>query len=366
MKAAILPPGAAPAPALQRKIDAKTKPLGALGMLESLAMQIGLIQQTLTPVLREPTVLVFAGDHGVAATGKVNPYPQAVTAQMVMNFLQGGAAINVFCRQYGIRLRVVDAGVCADFGPHEGLVDAKIRKGTRNYLDEPAMTGPELEAALAKGAFVVDESGSGNVMGFGEMGIGNSTAAALIMSALTGIPIEECIGRGTGVNDAQLQVKLQAAREALARAAGPGARADLAGPQDPDLGPLDALREFGGYEIAMMTGAMLRAAERQMVILVDGFIATSALLVAWAIAPAILHYSVFAHQSGERGHAKLLAFLGVTPLLNLGLRLGEGTGAALALPILQSAVAFLNEMASFESAGVSEATPAGNAESWTE
>lgn len=342
MNKEIAPPGSGLAPALQQKIDAKTKPLGALGTLESLALQIGLIQQTLTPVLRDPNVLVFAGDHGIAATGKVNPYPQAVTAQMVLNFLQGGAAINVFCRQHEIRLRVVDAGVCADFGPHAGLVVAKIRKGTRNYLEEPAMTGPELEAALAKGASLVEESGSCNVIGFGEMGIGNSTAAALIMSCLTGIPIEECVGRGTGATDEQLKTKLEVARDALKRA--------------PVRDALGALREFGGYEIAMMTGAMLSAAERRMVILVDGFIATSALLVAWSMAPAILHYCVFAHQSGEKGHATLLAYLGVTPLLNLGLRLGEGTGAALALPILQSAVAFLNEMASFQSAGVSEAT----------
>lgn len=326
---------------LQAKIDGKTKPLGALGRLERLALQIGQIQETLSPELKQPVMLVFAADHGVATAG-VSPFPQEVTRQMVWNFLGGGAAINVFARQNGMAVRVVDAGVNHDFGGIDGLVDAKIGFGTRNFLEEPAMTLHQCEAAIRKGAVLAAqeiEQGS-NVLGFGEMGIGNTSSAAIITSKLCGVPLEQCVGRGTGLDDTGLQKKQTLLAGAVAR-------------HDVGNNPLDVLTTFGGFEIAMMAGAMLGAAQRGALLLIDGYIATSALLVAASLQPAIKDYCVFAHESGEPGHARQLAWLGVEPLLSLDMRLGEGTGAALAYPLVQAAVSFMNEMASFESAGVS-------------
>ena len=328
--------------ALQQKIDAKTKPLGALGRLEALALQIGLIQQTLSPELRAPHILVCAGDHGAAKAG-ISAFPQEVTWQMVENFLAGGAAINVLARQAGIELSVVDAGVNHDFGRRDRLMDAKVAYGTANYLEGPAMSAAQRDEAMARGARIVagiHDAGS-NVIGFGEMGIGNTAAASLITSRLAGLPLADCIGRGTGLDDAGLARKQALLAQAAARYAGEGS-------------PLSVLAQFGGFEIAMMAGAMLAAAERRMLLLIDGFIVTSALLVAAKLEPNILPYCVFSHRSQERGHRLQLEHLGATPLLDMDLRLGEGTGAALAYPIVKSAVAFLNEMASFESAGVSE------------
>ncbi len=333
--------------ALVDKINHKTKPLGALGQLEAVALQLGLIQQTLTPQLSNPTLMVFAGDHGVVNSG-VSPYPQAVTAQMVLNFLQGGAAINVFARQHNMRLRVIDAGVNHDFDAHTDLIHAKVAAGTANFLQEAAMTSAQCQQALATGVSLArQEVAAGcNVFGFGEMGIGNTSSASCLMSVLCGIPIEECVGRGTGLDDAGLAQKLSILKQAIDFH---GLRGDNA---------LDVLATFGGYEIAMMAGAMLGAAEQQAVLLIDGFIATAALLVAAQLQPNILQYCVFTHCSGEAGHRCLLAHLGATPLLDIGLRLGEGTGAALAYPLVQAAVNFMNEMASFESAGVSTAEDA--------
>jgi nicotinate-nucleotide--dimethylbenzimidazole phosphoribosyltransferase len=333
---------------LKNKIDQKTKPLGALGQLEDIALQIGLVQQTLSPVIRQPHIVVFAGDHGIAATGLVNPYPQAVTAQMVLNYLNGGAAINVFCRLNRLTLKVVDAGVNHDFDDinhHPHFISAKIGKSTRNYLEAPAMTQEEALAAIEKGkSIVLDIAAIGcNCIGFGEMGIGNTSAASLLMSAVTGVPVADCTGRGTGVNDEQLQRKILTLQQAYALHA-------------PHLKtPLDMLAAFGGYEIAMMTGAFIQAAGSQMLIVVDGFITTVALLLAEQLQPGVVHNCIFAHASSEKGHAQLLQVLKARPLLSLGLRLGEGTGAALAMPLIQAAVAFLNEMASFESANVSTA-----------
>jgi len=341
MPYAISPPDPRLAPALRARIDAKTKPLGALGRLEALALQIGLIQQTLSPELRAPHLLVCAGDHGAARAG-ISAYPQEVTWQMVENFLAGGAAINVFARQMGIGLTVVDAGVAHDFGPRPGLVDAKVAPGTANYLEEPAMSAVQCNAALSWGRFLAHTLAEQDckVLGFGEMGIANTASAALLTHCLTGVPLEQLVGRGTGLDDAGLARKRVLLGEAVAR-----------GGRQPE--PLAALIEYGGFEIAMLAGAMLGAAERRMVLLIDGFIVTAALLVAHALAPAILPYCVFAHRSQEPGHALQLAHLGAEPLLQLDLRLGEGTGAALAWPLVQAAVNFLNEMASFESAGVS-------------
>jgi len=324
---------------LARAIDNKTKPLGSLGTLEALARQIGMIQGTTTPALASPALLVFAADHGIVAEG-VSAYPQDVTWQMVENFLAGGAAINVFAAQNGCALQVVDAGVAHAFGPRPGLVDRKVASGTRNFAYEPAMASAQCTQALEHGMALADAL-PGNVIGFGEMGIGNTTAAAALMHKLTGIPVAACVGAGTGLSEAGIVHKQQVIEAAVARHAGITA-------------PLDVLATFGGFEIAMMAGAMLRAAERRMVLLIDGFIVTSALLVAARLQPAILEYCVFAHCSGENGHRRMLEALDATPLLSLGLRLGEGTGSALALPLLHAAVNFLNRMATFESAQVSE------------
>lgn len=326
---------------LQHKIDFKTKPLGALGMLEKIALQIGELQNTLCPVLQNPTIVVFAGDHGVANDG-LSAYPQEVTYQMVLNFLSGGAAINVFAKQHNIALKIVDAGVNHDFEPHHSLIDAKIAKGTKSFLTEKAMTNPQLEDCLLKGKEIVNSvAHSGcNVIGFGEMGIANTSAAAMLMSYCCNITIENCVGRGTGINDTTLKNKIALLRKT----------ADFHGNI---TDPMEILATFGGFEIAQMVGAMLAAFEKNMLILVDGFIASSAFLVAFMMKKEIIKNAIFSHQSEEQGHQKMLEFMKAEPLLKLNMRLGEGTGCAVAYPIIQSAVNFLNEMASFESAGVS-------------
>jgi nicotinate-nucleotide--dimethylbenzimidazole phosphoribosyltransferase len=339
----ITPPDAALSAAIQHKIDTKTKPMGALGQLETLARQVALVQQTLTPELRRPHLLVFAADHGIAQAG-VSQYPSEVTHQMVRNFAGGGAAINVFCRQNGLGLTIVDAGVRGSFADLPAVRDEKIAEGTSNYAHEPAMTAAQCVDALQRGARLVDElqAAGCNVLGVGEMGIGNTSSAAVLMHRLTGRPLAECVGRGTGLDAAGLARKLDTLTRAVAAHPGVG------------TAPLDVLATFGGFEIAQMCGALLRAAEHGMLLLIDGFIATAALLVATRLAPAVLPYCVFCHESDEQGHRLLLAELGGQPLLRLGLRLGEGTGAALAYPLVQAAVGFLTEMASFESAGVSD------------
>jgi nicotinate-nucleotide--dimethylbenzimidazole phosphoribosyltransferase len=342
-------PDAGMTAALQHKIDFKTKPQGALGQLERLALQIGLIQQTLSPTLDAPHIAVFAGDHGAAKAG-VSAFPQDVTWQMVENFLAGGAAINVFARANGLGLKIVDAGVAHDFGTREALVDAKVAPGTRNYIEEAAMTPAERDTAIARGAALARELAANGckVLGFGEMGIGNTAAASLITHYLTSTPLDECIGRGTGLDDPGLARKRALLKQAAKRA---GLPADAKGSSEHAQA---VLAEFGGFEIAMMTGAMLGAAEAGMVLLIDGFIVGAAFLAAARIEPNILPYAVFCHRSAEPGHQAQLKALDAEPLIDLGLRLGEGTGAALAWPLVKAAAAFLNEMASFESAGVSE------------
>jgi nicotinate-nucleotide--dimethylbenzimidazole phosphoribosyltransferase len=338
---------------LQRKIDQKTKPLGALGRLESLALQLGLIQRSLAPRIANPHVLVCAGDHGAAKAG-VSAFPQEVTWQMVENFLAGGAAINVLAEQAGMRLVVADAGVAHEFGPRDNLVDVKVgASGTANYLDGAAMSDAECATAMANGAKLAREfAGAGcNVLAFGEMGIGNTASASLITHCITRLPLADCVGRGTGLDDAGLERKRVLLAQALS--AWPERPAPHAASGE------DALRvlaRFGGFEIAMLAGAMQAAAEARMTLLIDGFIVTSALLVAARVSPAILDYCVYAHCSNEAGHRRQLDWLKGRPLLDMGLRLGEGTGAALALPLLNAACAFMNEMASFESAGDSEKT----------
>lgn len=326
---------------LEHAINHKTKPLGSLGMLEALARQIGLIQQTAEPQLRLPAVLVFAADHGVTDEG-ISAYPQSVTWQMVENFLANGAAINVFARQNDCGLYIVDAGVKHDFGARENLLDFKQGPGTRNFAQEPAMTAQQCANAMEVGMKLADTL-TGDVLGFGEMGIGNTTSSAALMHKLTRIPVAHCVGAGTGLSIEGVLHKQHVIERAVAL------HADVSE-------PLDVLATFGGFEIAMMTGAMLQAAAMRKVLLIDGFIVTSALLVAARLQPAILDYCVFSHCSDESGHRLLLQHLQAHPLLQLDLRLGEGTGAVLALPLLQAAVNFLREMATFDSAQVSEKT----------
>jgi nicotinate-nucleotide--dimethylbenzimidazole phosphoribosyltransferase len=326
---------------LQNKIDIKTKPPGSLGKLESLARQIGTIQQSLSPVLTQPTVVVFAGDHGLVQEG-ITPYPQEVTYQMVMNFLDDGAAINVFARQNGLKVKVVDAGVNHDFADTKNLVSYKVNKGTRNCLKEAAMSADELTECMEKGAIIVNDLNKAgcNCIAFGEMGIGNTSSASLLMHYFTGIDLAICTGKGTGLDDAGLNRKISILQSVAAH-----------------HGSLEhwekIMQAFSGFEIAMMTGAMLQAAENKMVILLDGFIASTAYLAAFKLHPEIENYIIACHQSDEKGHRLLLEYLNLSPLLNLGMRLGEGTGAAVAFPLVNAAVNFLNEMASFESAGVS-------------
>jgi nicotinate-nucleotide--dimethylbenzimidazole phosphoribosyltransferase len=359
------------APALQAKIDGKTKPLGALGRLESLAVQLGLIQHSLAPQVRQPHILVCAGDHGAAKAG-ISAYPQEVTWQMVENFLAGGAAINVLARQANAQLVVADAGVAHDFGARDGLLDKKVGAGgTANYLAGPAMSAAQCQQALAHGAAIAQQlAATGcNTLGFGEMGIGNTASASLLTHCLTNLPLADVVGRGTGLDDAGLERKRTLLAQALkawperphfshrpftegeAGSGGTQAARDEAAAGE---NAIDILARCGGFEIAMLTGAMLAAAQAGMTLVIDGFIVTSALLVAYRIAPEILGYCVFSHRSNEAGHRLQLDWLQVQPLLDLDLRLGEGSGAALALPLLRTACALMNEMASFASAGVSE------------
>ncbi len=323
------------------KINYKTKPIGALGVLEDIALKVALIQQTEHPQILSPSIVVFAADHGLASEG-VSAYPPEVTYQMVMNFLAGGAAINVFARQHDIDIKIVDAGVNFDFPAHPMLRIAKAAYGTNNILHEAAMSPEQLSYCLDQGMQVVRDiraSGS-NCIGFGEMGIGNTSSASLIMSALLGLSIEECTGRGTGLSPEQLEHKIATLAQAQGRHAGV-------------CQPLDILSHFGGFEIAQMTGAMIQAYRENMLIMVDGFIATAALALADTQVPGIVDNCVFCHTSEEQAHSLFLRHLGARAILNLDLRLGEGTGCALAFPLIKSAMAFLNEMASFEEAGVS-------------
>lgn len=328
---------------LQNTIDSKTKPTGSLGMLEKIAFKIGQIQQTINPILSKPTILVFAGDHGIVKKEPVSLYPQEVTAQMVLNFLNGGAAINVFCKQHHINLKIIDAGVNYKFNQHLGLIDAKINIGTASFSETVAMSVEDCIMAIEKGKELVSKqfSEGTNIIGFGEMGIGNTSSAAMLMSAFTDIDIENCVGKGTGLNKNGVDIKTTILKKAQ----------NLHGKLTT---PLNILAAFGGYEIAMMVGAFLQAKKLNMTIIVDGFIVTSALLAANAIEKSVIDNCIFSHCSNEQGHQKILTFLKTEAILNLGLRLGEGTGVAIAYPLIESSVNFLNEMTSFESANVSK------------
>lgn len=333
---------------LQHKIDNKTKPLGSLGQLESLALQIGQILGTDLPQLDQPQLLVFAGDHGLTARG-VSAFPSDVTWQMVENFLAGGACVSVLAKANNIALNVVDCGVNHAFldaaktplnTPRAGLLNVKIANGTADSSIAPAMTTAQCQQAIENGMAIVKNL-SGNAILLGEMGIGNTSAASLILSRLAEIDIADCTGAGTGLDGAGIDRKTMVLREVL------NFHKDV-------VAPLDVMAAFGGFEMATMLGAVLQAAQERRVIVVDGFITTSVILVAYAMQPALLQRCVFAHRSGERGHGLMLDKLNAKPLLDMGLRLGEGSGAALAWPLLVAACAVLWEMASFESARVSE------------
>lgn len=322
---------------LQHLLDNKTKPVGALGQIEALALKLGLILGSAGPELRDPQILIYAADHGLAVHG-VSAYPSDVTWQMVNNFLAGGAAINVLARQHCLALQIVDCGVRHGFEAHLGLIDKKIAYGSADSLSQAAMTAAQCEQALHNGAQLLEDL-PGNALILGEMGIGNTSAASLLMARLCDLPIGDCTGAGTGLKPSAISRKTQILAQVLEK------HADA-------QTPLAALAAFGGLEIATMVGSILQAARENRVIVVDGFITSSAVLVAAKLQPAVLERCIFAHCSGERGHALLLEHLQAAPLLQLGLRLGEGSGAALAWPLLQSACAILNEMASFDSAGV--------------
>lgn len=330
-----------------RHLDQLTKPLGSLGQIELLAAQLIAIRGERVQLPLRKAIYVFAADHGVARVG-VSAYPPEVTAQMVQNFLAGGAAINVLARQHGAELTVVDAGVDADFEESPGLRVMKVRRGSRNFLDEPAMTEDEMTAALEAGFALADEARahSADLVVAGEMGIGNTTAASAITAMLTGRDAAEVTGKGTGLDDAGRNRKLNVIRQALRKHF----------PDKTNASALDLLRCVGGLEIAAMTGFVVGAARHRMIVVCDGFISTAAAALAVAIAPNVRQYLVAGHCSEEPGHRFLLRHLELAPLLRLNMRLGEGTGAVLAFPIIESALRLYFEMATFESAGVSEAS----------
>ncbi|NQZ09876.1 MAG: nicotinate-nucleotide--dimethylbenzimidazole phosphoribosyltransferase [Algicola sp.] len=333
---------------IQQQINNKTKPPGALGQLESLALQLAMTQglgldsksaQNRIEI-NKPTVLVFAADHGVSEEG-ISIAPSEVTAQMVSNFLAGGAAINCFCRTNDVALEVIDAGIKHTLTPHpDRLTCQAVAKGTKNLSTGPSMTLEQAHSCLEFGAAIANKhiNNGCNVLALGEMGIGNTTSAAAILAALSDAPVQRCVGRGTGITDEQLTRKTQLIEQALARF--------------DQRDALSVLSEVGGFEIGQICGAILAAAERKITILIDGFIVSTGALLASKIKPEVLEYMVFAHCSDESGHRLMLDEMRAKPLLNLGLRLGEGTGAVLAIPLLRCAASFYNDMATFDSAGV--------------
>lgn len=332
---AVSPVDFAGAEALRAQLDAKAKPLGALGRIEDLAVRLGLIAGGPPPTFERALLLVFAGDHGMNAEG-VSAYPSAVTQAMVATFLAGKASANAFARAVGADLRVVDAGVDAELAPHPELTNAKVRRGTRNAAVEPALTLAEAEQALARGADIARQALADGfeILALGEMGIGNTASAALLMHRLAPAPLAECVGRGAGHDEAGLARKTAVLERAAARSAA--------------TEPLDVLAQFGGLEIAMMAGAIIGAASAKVPVLVDGFIVSAAALVAIRLVPEAKDYCVFCHRSAEQGHSRLLASVEADPLLALDLRLGEGTGALLTLPLVRAASRLLTDVASLD------------------
>jgi len=332
-------------PAIQEKIDNLNKPKGSLGRLEELAMQVCLIQQTLSPSLEHPCHLLLGGDHGIEREG-VSVSPREVTWQQMINFTRGGGGVNMFCRQHGFKLRIVDVGVDYDLSAVDGIIDRKIARGTKNFLYEPAMTEEEFDKAIEVGAALVDDciAEGCKVLSIGEMGIGNTSPSSIWMHLFGNIPLNDCIGAGSGLDSPGIRHKY----EVLSKAVTCHERVS----KYPD--PIVTLRYFGGFEMIAAIGAMLRAAECHLVVLVDGFIMTACALAAIRLYPASHDYMIFTHCGDESGHRKMLDIVNARPLLNLGLRLGEGTGALCAFPIVDSAVRMINEMNNFDNAKITK------------
>ncbi|MBQ6747554.1 MAG: nicotinate-nucleotide--dimethylbenzimidazole phosphoribosyltransferase [Bacteroidaceae bacterium] len=335
-------PNKAIEPKLIDKINNLTKPKGSLGTLEDLALQIGLIQQTLAPQLHHPQNIIFCGDHGIADEG-VSVSPKEVTWQQTIHFTHGGGGVNFLTHQHGFGLKVVDAGVDFDLPYERGIINMKVRKGTRNFLHEAAMTEDEMIICLMRGAAMVDicEQEGSNILSFGEMGIGNTSPSSIWMHLFAHIPLAQCVGAGSGLNSQGISRKLQILQQAVDNYSGDGT-------------PSDIIRYFGGYEMVMAIGAMLQAAEDHVIILVDGFIMTACMLAAMQLYPDVKHYAIFGHCGDESGHQLLLNAMDAKPLLHLGMRLGEGTGAICAYPIVDSAVRMINEMESFQQASITK------------
>lgn len=331
--------GGLSASSLQSKIDNLNKPKGSLGRLEELAYQIGMIQQTLSPTLRHPVHLLFGADHGIEREG-VSVSPRCITWQQMINFTRGGGGVNMFCRQHGFDLRLIDVGVDYDLSDYPQIIPRKVGWGTADFLYGPAMTEEQMERCLAIGREQVDNAfaDGSNIISIGEMGIANTSPSSIWMSLLLNIPLERCVGAGAGLNDEGIKHKLEVLRRSVEKLEATDSRKD----------PLFLLRYFGGFEMVAAVGAMMRAAEQRMVVLIDGFIMSACALMASRLMPGFMDFAVFCHCGDESGHKLMLDAMGVKPLLSLGLRLGEGTGALCAYPLVDSAVRMLNEMGNFD------------------
>ena len=331
--------------AIQEKIDNLNKPKGALGRLEELAIQVCLIQQSLTPSLANPCHLLFGGDHGIECEG-VSVSPREVTWQQMINFTHGGGGVNMFCRQHGFKLRIVDVGVDYDLSAVEGIFNHKIARGTKNFLYEPAMSEKEFDQAIQIGSELVDEciAEGCKVLCVGEMGIANTSPSSIWMSLFGNIPLAECIGAGAGLDKPGIQHKYEVLSKALENYRS----------QEPQPTTITPLRYFGGFEMIAAIGAMLRAAEQHLIILIDGFIMTACAAAAIQLYPNVKDYMIFTHCGDESGHKRMLDMVGAKPLLNLGLRLGEGTGALCTYPLIDSAVRMINEMNNFDNARITK------------
>lgn len=330
---------------IQNKIDNLNKPKGSLGRLEELAMKICLVQQSLSPVLSHPTHLLLGGDHGIEREG-VSLSPRDVTWQQMINFTRGGGGVNMFCRQHGFTLKIADMGVDHDLSAFKEIRNMKIANGTRDFLYEPAMDEAEMDKALEAGAELVDESADEgcNIICIGEMGIANTSPSSIWLHLLGDVPLNECVGAGSGVEGNQLSHKYEVLGESVEKFK------KTFSPHDVE----SVIRYFGGFEMVGAIGAMLRAAEKKMLIMVDGFIMTACMLAASKMYPAVLDYAIFGHCGDEHAHACMLKLMNASPLLNLGMRLGEGTGALCAYPIIESSVRMINEMNNFENANITK------------
>ena len=331
--------------AIQEKIDNLNKPKGALGRLEEIAMQVCLIQQSLTPSLTHPCHLLFGGDHGIEREG-VSVSPREVTWQQMINFTHGGGGVNMFCRQHGFKLRIVDVGVDYDLSAVEGIINRKIARGTKNFLHEPAMSEAEFEQAIQVGCDLVDEciAEGCKILCVGEMGIANTSPSSIWMSLFGNIPLADCIGAGAGLDKPGIQHKYEVLSQALTHYQ----------TYEPQPTPITPLRYFGGFEMIAAIGAMLRAAEQHLIVLIDGFIMTACAAAAIRLYPAAKDYMIFTHCGDESGHKRMLDMVGAKPLLHLGLRLGEGTGALCTYPLIDSAVRMINEMNNFDNARITK------------